>query len=223
MVEPRPATRPRCAQGVELSQMRDASLDEEFARLRVASPDRRQTERNAPPPGSAAAPGGAVATVRNDFTPPTHWRARRLPSSRQAGSKSVLTPESAWRRRRWSRAGDAGSGAGCRRRCCLRERKNLQMPSSAFGPEKTSGRFGRSFRLRGLPGTSGVLRGFAEKSRAGCARDEKKPAVVCAVAGNKRGRFAGTLAGATGLEPATSGVTGRRSNQLNYAPGRATV
>ena len=29
--------------------------------------------------------------------------------------------------------------------------------------------------------------------------------------------------GATGLEPATSGVTGRRSNQLNYAPGNAAV
>ena len=26
------------------------------------------------------------------------------------------------------------------------------------------------------------------------------------------------MAGATGLEPATSGVTGRHSNQLNYAP-----
>jgi hypothetical protein len=33
-------------------------------------------------------------------------------------------------------------------------------------------------------------------------------------------------AGATGLEPATSGVTGRRSNQLSYAPeqvGMASV
>src|SRR3954471_18716562 len=30
-------------------------------------------------------------------------------------------------------------------------------------------------------------------------------------------------AGATGLEPAASGVTGRRSNQLSYAPGRGLI
>jgi hypothetical protein len=30
-------------------------------------------------------------------------------------------------------------------------------------------------------------------------------------------------AGATGLEPAASGVTGRRSNQLNYAPAQGTM
>jgi hypothetical protein len=33
----------------------------------------------------------------------------------------------------------------------------------------------------------------------------------------------GSEAGATGLEPATSGVTGRRSNQLNYAPEGRSV
>jgi hypothetical protein len=30
------------------------------------------------------------------------------------------------------------------------------------------------------------------------------------------------LAGTTGLEPATSDVTGRRSNQLNYVPACAS-
>ena len=33
----------------------------------------------------------------------------------------------------------------------------------------------------------------------------------------------GKLAGATGLEPAASCVTGRRSNQLNYAPAYYVV
>ena len=38
----------------------------------------------------------------------------------------------------------------------------------------------------------------------------------------KKSPRAGTSrTGATGLEPATSGVTGRRSNQLNYAPRAA--
>ena len=35
--------------------------------------------------------------------------------------------------------------------------------------------------------------------------------------------YALSKAGATGLEPATSGVTGRRSNQLNYAPEGRSV
>ena len=43
--------------------------------------------------------------------------------------------------------------------------------------------------------------------------------------GNTTALFAGQRkkTGATGLEPATSGVTGRRSNQLNYAPEGKTV
>ena len=39
-------------------------------------------------------------------------------------------------------------------------------------------------------------------------RNDKSPAVAGLL----------VLTGATGLEPATSGVTGRRSNQLSYAP-----
>ena len=46
-----------------------------------------------------------------------------------------------------------------------------------------------------------------------CRSKQERRAETEPVAGTSR------EAGATGLEPATSGVTGRRSNQLSYAPG----
>ena len=36
-------------------------------------------------------------------------------------------------------------------------------------------------------------------------------------------KYFNNLAGATGLEPAASGVTGRRSNQLSYAPNQGVT
>ena len=70
-------------------------------------------------------------------------------------------------------------------------------------------------------------------NRHACSNDEKKPKKCTesgplGVAGNRskapKSRLSGGFeAGATGLEPATSGVTGRRSNQLNYAPDRGAV
>ena len=42
--------------------------------------------------------------------------------------------------------------------------------------------------------------------------------VQCGNAGRFADKFLERVAGVTGLEPATSGVTGRRSNQLSYTP-----
>ena len=56
--------------------------------------------------------------------------------------------------------------------------------------------------LRGLPATAGSLRRFQADSRAGCARGEKKPAVIMSNTYANLQDFTG----ATGLEPATSGV-----------------
>jgi hypothetical protein len=59
--------------------------------------------------------------------------------------------------------------------------------------------------LRGLPATAGSLRRFQADSRAGSERDEQKPAVVMSKTYSDLQDFYGS----DGLEPATSGVTGR--------------
>jgi hypothetical protein len=55
---------------------------------------------------------------------------------------------------------------------------------------------------------TGVVRGLQADPRAGSARDEKKPAIDYAQSGKKNMLICRNFTGATGLEPATSGVTG---------------
>src|SRR5436190_3832771 len=61
--------------------------------------------------------------------------------------------------------------------------------------------------FRGLPARPGFLRRLEADSGAGSARDEKKPAVDMSTTYT----ICRTFTGATGLEPATSGVTDRPS------------
>ncbi len=82
--------------------------------------------------------------------------------------------------------------------------------------ETTSGRLGRSCRLRESPATTGVVRGFPVGMSAFRARDERRmrrdrrssAPLRTTEHGDLQG-LRGRKTGATGLEPATSGVTGR--------------
>jgi hypothetical protein len=60
----------------------------------------------------------------------------------------------------------------------------------------------------------------ARRARSGHDRDEPAGWRAPQERQKPRRSRASVGTGATGLEPATSGVTGRRSNQLSYAPGR---
>ena len=99
------------------------------------------------------------------------------------------------------------------RSCCLDGRR--QRPPTRTDPNSTRARKRRVRACRGfvLDSLPAMLPVYCPgQSRPRLPRQRKMP--VCR-------RI--TRAGATGLEPATSGVTGRRSNQLNYAPASRRI
>jgi hypothetical protein len=74
----------------------------------------------------------------------------------------------------------------------------------------------RAARIRAHP--RAIPRGLQDRCKQGTPRP-----TACSQAGSRPRRellnsLKDKLAGSTGLEPAASGVTGRRSNQLNYDP-----
>src|SRR5262245_62051425 len=75
----------------------------------------------------------------------------------------------------------------------------------------------RTAERRAKPRFAGT---FCFRRSRSCCPFAARDRVLCANADNEKILFcrANRETGATGLEPATSGVTGRRSNQLNYAP-----
>ena len=77
--------------------------------------------------------------------------------------------------------------------------------------------------MRGLLLPDGGPR-YPEKRRHYRADAHAKKAQTKAPPPNSKAlNHEGNMAGATGLEPAASGVTGRRSNQLSYARAWATL
>src|SRR3954453_22957724 len=75
-------------------------------------------------------------------------------------------------------------------------------------------------RRRPRPGTRTRCGDRRMRAPSSCGRWSSRTRWSSAASVDERA-VAFVVTGATGLEPATSGVTGRRSNQLNYAPGCA--
>ena len=103
-------------------------------------------------------------------------------------------------------------------------------------PNRSPGSFGGAddpAQNGGVLVESSVSSALASNARGQCGRRAKsrawRPDPLSELsdsrpAGEARpAEFSKNVAGSTGLEPATSGVTGQRSNQLNYDPARETA
>ena len=72
--------------------------------------------------------------------------------------------------------------------------------------------------MRGLLLPVGSPRNPEKRRHYRAVAHAKKAQTKASPTNSKALNHEGNMAGATGLEPAASGVTGRRSNQLSYAP-----
>jgi hypothetical protein len=145
-------------------------------------------------------------------------RAPPAPIRSRAGRSAAAGESCSCRARSTSTSARRGIRAGCQPKVSSANAKRLQARRSWICNQPTSGLVGRSsfcgdYRLGpALGGDSRPTRGRDLRGMRG------KPAVER----RQKTSICRYLAGATGLEPATSGVTGRRSNQLNYAPKGTT-
>ena len=89
-------------------------------------------------------------------------------------------------------------------------------PAQSCGDRRASARAIRTPRAE--PSTLAARRLTAHGGRRPAGRRKPPTPAANASRGRLNGEMAGKMAGLTGLEPATSCVTGRRSNQLNYNP-----
>ena len=218
-------------------------MDDEAVLVDQPGPDEPSSDRTPPcasryPPerscfrratASARSPVAIVvspqsADVSDSRTAPWGSRSSAPRTARMRGpvagpARVGQAPRGARRRRSWSPGPLAPSGRASRASQPELPSAGAMYPSSEIDIFRTSVATRCSFpgwstcryRPRRLRDASVARRrrGAEEMDRARVSRSTREPCIH--------------RTGATGLEPATSGVTGRRSNRLNYAPESARV